>query len=503
MDPARITGGSRAGGLRPVATSAVGALAPARLATGLVVALLSPPLTTAALLATGDLVDPAGHALVFLLDVVLTALVGGMLPALVAAVVAMMLLNFYFIEPLHTLRISEPHDVTSLVVFLVAAVLVGAVVHRAALLSARAARSSAEANTLAAVAGGIIGGEEALPALLEELRTAFGMSSVALLSSLPVEASDSSRARWQVEASKGEVPPARPEEADVVVAGGDDLVLALSGRPLLPSDRQVLGAFAAQAQGLLERDRLAREAARADQLAAADRLRNALLAALGHDLRTPLASATAAVSSLRSHDVQWSPQEQGELLLTADRSLHRLGVLITDLLDLSRLQAGVLAPIRQPVWLDELVGPALAELGPDADPVLVDVPDDLAPALADGALALRVLVNLLGNALQHSPRGRPPLVSADADDESVRLRVIDVGPGVTPADKEIMFRPFQRLGDTDNTTGLGLGLALSRGLVEAMDGDLAAYDTPGGGLTMVLRLPRAHLDDEPLAPEQD
>ena len=163
---------------------------------------------------------------------------------------------------------------------------------------------------------------------------------------------------------------------------------------------------------------------------------------------------------------------------------------MADLLDLSRLRAGVLAVIVEPVWLDDLLPPALDELGASAGRVALRVPDDVPPALADAALLTRALVNVIGNALRHAPQGAPTVtVSSGAD--RVEVRVIDHGAGVPEPDKERLFVPFQRLGDTDNTTGLGLGLALSRGLVEAMQGTLEAEDTPGGGLTMVLSLPAA------------
>ena len=450
---------------------------------GMVTAVLLPGLLSWAMTQAGTVIGAAGHALLFLLCVVLTALIGGLLPAVLCALLCLGLLNYYFIEPVHTLRISEPHDLSALVVFLVSAILVGGVVHRAAALSARATRSAAEANTLAAVARGISGGEEALPSLLDELRTAFAMTSVALLdNSEPAGV-------WRSVACSGEQPATHPGDADVCVPAGAGLTLALIGRPLAPDDRQVLEAFAAQAAGLLKRDELAAEAARAVELAAADRLRNALLAAVGHDLRSPLASASAAVSSLRASDVEWSAQERDDLLATAERSLQRLASLVTDLLDLSRLQAGVLRPATEQVWVEDLIGPALDELGEAANPVRITVPDDLAPACGDAALVLRTLVNLVANAIRHSPPGRPPSVTGEVCAASVRVCVIDHGVGVPAADRDRIFRPFQRLGDTDNSTGLGLGLALSRGFVEAMQGTLEAVDTPGGGLTTIVSLP--------------
>ena len=475
-----VAGPAGAGAVMPPSVSG---LPRWRLLTGLVLAALLPALLTVGLSDAGAWVGLAGDSLLFLLAVVVTALVGGLWPALLSAVVGSTLLNFFFIPPVHTFRVAEWHNVISLIVFVVVAALVSAVVQRAATLATQAARASAESRSLAAMAGGVLRGEEALPTLLEHVRTAFGMTSAALL--------ERSAAAWRTLHARGQAPAERPEEADVAVPAGENLVLALSGRPLAAADRTMLSAFAAQAQGLLERDRLARTAAHAARLEATERLRDALLAAVGHDLRTPLASATAAVSSLRAGDVTWSAPEGQELLATAEESLARLGRLLADLLDLSRLRAGVLTVTSDVLWLDDVLPPALDELGAPGRDVPLRLPDDLPPVLADGALLTRAVVNVVGNALRHSPADLPPVVTASTRGDRVEVRVVDRGPGVPEQDRERIFVPFQRLGDTDNDTGLGLGLALSRGLVEAMNGTLDAEDTPGGGLTLVLSLPAA------------
>jgi len=470
-----------------------------RRAAGLVVGAALPVLLTVGLTAVGPRVGLAGDSLVLLLAVVVTALLGGLWPALVSAVIGSTLLNYFFIPPLHTLRVSESHNVITLVVFVLVAALVSAVVQRAATLAARAARSSAESRSLAAMAGGVLRGEEALPTLLEHVRSAFGMTSASLLERVApspdaVAGAGSGAgtvAGWRVVQTQGAEPPALPVDADVAVPAGDNLVLALSGRTLAAGDRTMLRAFAAQAQGLLERDRLTRTAAHAARLEASERLRDALLAALGHDLRTPLASARAAVNSLQASDVTWTGQERRELLATADESLERLTRLVSDLLDLSRLRAGVLTVTTEPVWIDDLVPPALDELGVGEGQVQVQVSPDVPPLLADPALLTRALVNVIGNALRHARAGGVPVVSASSSGDRVEVRVIDRGDGVAEQDKERIFVPFQRLGDTDNTVGLGLGLALSRGLLEAMGGTVQAQDTPGGGLTVVLTLPAA------------
>ncbi len=329
--------------------------------------------------------------------------------------------------------------------------------------------------------------------VLDRVREAFGMESVTLLERAqePADGPRRPTADWTAVACSGEPALARPEQADVDVAVADNLVLALRGRPLPATDRGVLGAFAAYAAAALEQQRLSAEAEAARPIAAADRMRTALLAAVSHDLRSPLASAKAAVTSLRSRDIQWAAEDRDELLATADESLDRLAHLLDNLLDMSRLQAGALSVFPRPAGLEEIIARSLDDLGPESRAVAVEIPESLPEVRVDPAIVERVIVNLTGNALRYSPAGSPPLLTASALGDRVELRVVDRGPGIPAADRDRMFRPFQRLGDTDNTTGVGLGLALSRGLTEAMGGTLEPDETPGGGLTMTLSLPAA------------
>ena len=462
-----------------------GGLAARRRLAGLALALVGPPLLTAALATSRGTFNLTTDALAYLLLVVACALVGGLWPAVVGAVSASLLLNYYFTPPLYTLTISQANNVLALVIFLLVAALVALVVDGAARRTREAARATAESRVLATVAGSVLRGHAGLPALLEQAREAFGLDAVALLEQ------DRSAGRvpsWVVVAHAGEDPPTSPEAADDAQESGD-VTLALRGRSLNAEDRRLLGAFATQAAVALETARLADAAAAAEPLAAADRARTALLAAVGHDLRTPLASAKAAVTSLRGTEVAWSDAERAELLATADEALDRLARLVDNLLDLSRLQAGALVVEPVPTDLSDVVGASLAEMGGDAAAVVVDVPAGLPPALADPVLLERVVVNLVANALRYSPVGSPPLVAGSSVGEGVELRVVDAGPGIPEEDRERVFAPFQRLGDTDNTSGVGLGLALSRGLVEAMGGRLTPEETPGGGVTMVVELP--------------
>lgn len=341
-----------------------GSLSARRQGYGYLLAVLGAAGLLAVLVPVRDRVDLASDALLFLLLVVTTAIVGGLGPALVAGAVGAVLLNYFFTAPFRTFRIQESADVVAVVVFAIVAFMVSAVVD----LAAR--RASA-----------------------------------------------------------------------------------------------------------------AREAA---ELEAGNRLRTALLAAVGHDLRTPLATAKAVVSGLRSQEVTLSDADHRELLETADDALDRLAALIENLLDLSRLQAGALPVRTSPVSLDDVVARALDDIGVAPRAIVLDLPEQLPEVIVDPGLMERVIVNVVANAQRHTTD--PPLLAASVVRDRVELRVVDHGPGIRLADRDRVFLPFQRLGDT-SPTGLGLGLALSRGLVEAMAGTIDLEETPGGGLTVVISLP--------------
>jgi two-component system sensor histidine kinase KdpD len=438
-----------------------------RLVAGPVAGLVLPAGLTFLLDGAGGTLSLTSETLLFLLTAVGVACVGGVVSAVVASVTASLLLNYYFIPPVGKFTVAEMNNVLALAVFVVVAGTVAGIVDRSLRLSRRAARATAEAETLSSLAGDIVRGDQAVPALLERAREAFGMDSAALVDG---PADDDTAAR---------------------VAVGDGRYLVLRGRTLPASESRVLGAFAAHVAAAVERTQLAEAAAEVEPVRAADRMRTALLAAVSHDLRTPLASGWAAVSSLRSRDVDFSAEDREELLATADESMAKLSRLVENLLDMSRLQAGALKLHLRATALGEVVTPALDSLG-NGGPEVEVVGLDSAPAVvADPPLLERVVANLIGNAARFTPRGGTIVLTASAHAGRVELRVIDRGPGLPAKDRERAFEPFQRLGDTDNGTGVGLGLALSRGLAEAMDGKLTPEETPGGGLTMVVSLPSA------------
>ncbi|GAB3765073.1 two-component system sensor histidine kinase KdpD [Nocardioides ginsengisegetis] len=467
-----------------------GSLSTRRRIRGFALAVLLPPLLAVALTPFRGHVNLVSDVLLFLLATVVVSLVGGLAPALIAAVAGSALLNYFFTPPLHTLTISETNNALALLVFVLVAALVSSTVDAAARRTRQAARAAAESRTLANLAGSVLGGPDALTEMLQRVRETFALTSVTLL-----ERGDDG---WTPVASAGSA-VSRPSEADTEVPAGDRLVLALRGRLLEAEDQRLVGAFAAQAAVVLDHLRLSRAAAEAAPLAEANKVRTALLAAVGHDFRTPLAAAKAAVSTLLSLDIHLSGDDRHELLQAADTSLDRLAALVDNLLDMSRLQVGAMSIDLQPTAVDEVVARALDDLGPDGRRIVIDTGDDVPLVQADPGLLERVLANLGANALRYSPAATPPHLTCSRLGDRVEVRVIDRGPGIPPDDWDRIFLPFQRLGDTDNTTGIGLGLALSRGLTEAMGGSLDPEETPGGGLTMVVSLP-ATTEVAPAAP---
>ncbi|MFE4576167.1 DUF4118 domain-containing protein [Streptomyces chartreusis] len=469
--------GKGRGGL-PVARSA--RLGRARIIWGWLVGALGPVVLTVLLTHVAPEVGLANDMLLYLSLTVAAALLGGLLPALASAVVGSLLLNWFFTPPVHTLTIADPKNIVAIAIFIGVAVSVASVVDLAARRTHQAARLRAESEILSFLAGNVLRGETSLEALLERVRETFGMESVALLER------ESDVDPWTCAGSVGPRPCRNPDDADVDVPVGDHMALALTGRVLPAEDRRVLAAFAAQSAVVLDRQRLRHEADRAKELAEGNRIRTALLAAVSHDLRTPLAGIKASVSSLRSDDVAWSEEDRAELLEAIEEGADRLDLLVGNLLDMSRLQTGTVTPLIREIDLDEVVPMALGGV-PEGSAEL-DIPETLPMVAVDKGLLERVVANVVENAVKYSPRDEPVLVSASAIADRVEVRVVDRGPGVPDEAKERIFAPFQRYGDAPRGAGVGLGLAVARGFAEAMGGTLNAEDTPGGGLTMVLTL---------------
>ncbi len=459
-----------------------------RQAGGMILLVAGLPLLTVVLVALRPHLDLANDLLLYLVAVVAVAIVGGFWPAVLAAITASLLLNWYFTRPLHTLTIAEPRNMLALLLFVTVAVTVSSVVHLAARRQVLAARSADEAASLLELAQTVLGGADTPTAVLDHLTSAWGGRA---------ELAERVREHWVRVAVSGTTPPGAMATR-VPVSDTVALVVAGQSRPLTA---RLLDGFAAQAGAALDRDRLRTQAAQAEALAEGNRMRTALLAAVSHDLRTPLASIKASVSTLRQTDVEWTAADEAALLATIEDGADRLDALIGNLLDMSRLATGSLQPFLRPTSVEEVAPAALLGLAP-ASSVRIAVPDDLPLVRTDPVLLERALANLFSNALAHSPEGQPPELRACPGDASVRLEVCDHGPGVPDEFKLRMFEPFERLGDRAAGNGVGLGLAVAKGFLEAMGGTIHAADTPGGGLTVQVSLPVAAAPAASAAPAE-
>ncbi|WP_313812832.1 ATP-binding protein [Glutamicibacter sp.] len=452
-----------------------GALSLKRQVVGFVFALLAGPLLTWFLSVFRSAESITSDVLSYQLLVVLVALVGGFWPAIFAAVLSGLTLDYFFVSPLYTITIAEPLHALALVLYVLVAIVVSVVVDLSARRSRQARRSSAESELIQMVANTVLEREDPVSALVEQTREVFGLARVQVLADDTVLASSG-----QTEAQ------AEP----AVIPLTDDTTLQIEGRDLSGSERRLLSVIVSQLESALERERLRQAAEQIEPLAASDKIRGALLSALSHDLRRPLAAATAAVGGLKEVGDELSADDRAELIDAARLSLASLSELVNDLLDVTRLQAGVISLITVPTDPASVIAGALDELNPGPALVRVNLGHEENDIDCDSALLQRVVVNLLTNALRHQPEGSPTLITTSVFLETLEIRVVDNGPGIPAERLEDVFVPFQRLGDTDNSTGLGLGLALARGFVEAMHGKLVPEETPGGGLTMVISLPR-------------
>ncbi len=445
-----------------------------RVALGFALGAIAAPLLTWALTEARDQVSPSSALLLFLLLVVCVSAIGGMWPALAVAVGGFLLVNWYLTPPVHTWTIGDPENVLALLVFLAVAVAMSTFVALAARRAAQATRARAKAETLMRLAG-----TSSTVAILDGLRRAFGLDGAALLHRVDDE--------WRVESASGR-PPASLDAAELVVeVDAEHVLVASSPAPRESEDARMLDAFAKELAASIEHEELEAEAATAEGLAAVNELRASILSSVSHDLRTPLAAIKASATSLLQDDVDWTEEAQHELLTTIDEETDRLNRLVGSLLDMSRLQAGALEVHEEVVVLDEVLAEAVTSIGAGSSGVVLDLPEDVPPVLGDEALLERAFANIIANAVAYS-RGEDVHVRAGLVHDTVDVRVADRGPGVPPEEKDHIFLPFRRLGDSRRREGVGLGLAIAKGFVEAMGGTIEADDTPGGGLTIVVRL---------------
>lgn len=458
-----------------------GPLPRARVLVGWALVLVVQPLLTALLVGRQQHFSLATDLLIFLGVVVAASAVGGVLPGVVGAVAASLLVNWFLVEPVHTFTIGEPENALSLVVFVAVAATVSGYVDLAARRALDARRAQADAESLARTTAALLSTADPLPEIVDGLRATYRLDGLALLRP--------SAEGWTVVAGSGDV-AGMPGSGRTIASGADtsDVVVA-RGRPLTAAEERSLQSHAGQlALAAAARERHD-EARRAASLESVDELRTAMLRSVSHDLRTPLAGIKTAVSSLLASDVRWTDGQRLEFLNTIDGETDRMARLVDNLLDMSRLQAGAIAVDVGPTPIDDAVARSLDSISTSTERVRVVIPDELPAAHADSVLLERALANVVANALAWSPPSTQVTVSAAAVGTDVAVTVADRGPGIPARERSRVLRPFQRFDDGGSRHGTGLGLAVAEGFVRAMKGQLTLDDTPGGGLTVTIRLP--------------
>ena len=438
------------------------------------------PLLIAVTLPLREHIAISTELLLMLTLVLAIAALGGRLVGGVAAVAGSLLVNWFFVPPLHTLTISELENVVALIVFLGVAVTVGSLVVIASRRAFEARQARREAEALARAAASLSAEPDPLTELAEQVRTTFELEGV------HVSFGDDDQPAVEV----GDVTSVPTATVPLTIRGdsGRRARLQLYGRRLSSEDQRLLRIFADQLAIALEKRRLAAEAAEAEKLADVDAVRTALLRAVSHDLRTPLSSIKAMVSGLRDPAVEFNSEQVAEALSTIEEETDRLNRLVGNLLDASRLQIGALAVELRPTSTFSVIDSAVHSVNAPAGAVEI-TPGDDHDIVADAALLERSIANVLSNALRHGGPGCPVRVEAGVVGATMHIRIVDRGPGVPLGERAKMVQPFQQLGDHHRADGVGLGLSIARGFVEAMDGTLTLDDTPGGGLTVTVALP--------------
>ena len=426
-------------------------------------------------------VGTAPASLLLLLAVVFASLLGR-LSGVVASIAGFLCLNFFFTAPLRTFAVHKTDDLYALVVFLLVAAVVGSLVARATGLRRAAERREREVRMRLDLTQRLQAGQDpevVVQGAADALVRLFELASCSL------------RAGGHYAEATGS---GRPGEEHHLEMGSNAVdVVASMTRPLLPEDRAVLEALIAGLGEAFDRVRLEAEARNARIAAAVGRTRSGFLSAVSHNLRTPLASIKAAVSTLLSPDARLERPDERELLETIYSETDRLERLVTKVLNLSRIRAGGLEPDLQPVDVAGLAQAAIRRLRPIARAHLVrlDVPHDLPEIRLDVTMMEQVLLNVLENSLRFAPPGSEIRIQARRFDGTVEMRVADHGPGIPEADREKVFEEFVRGDARHESPGTGLGLAIVRAMVSAHDGRVWCEETPGGGTTVVLRLPLA------------
>jgi two-component system sensor histidine kinase KdpD len=434
------------------------------------------------------------NPMLYLIAVLLTATSFGSGPAVCASLASFVAFDWFFVAPRYTLAVADSEEWTALLLFLLTAIVTGQLAAGQRARAREAAQHEREATVLADVIRLLADQSlaDAVESVARRLRSEFRLAAV------QIELADARgviRARAQVgdpAAFEDDRPYAVPVFA-MGQRGGELRVVPPAGSAgLTAGDGRLLDAIAAQLGAALERARLRHDVTQTEILRSADALKTALLRAVSHDLRTPLASIIAYAGSLRQTDVAWTEAERIEFAGAIEQEARRLNRLVGNLLDMSRMQAGSLVPDKNWYDLGALIDDVLGRLQPltTRHPIAVDVPETLPPVLLDYVEIDGVLTNLIENAVKYTPPGTDVTISARVVGKSVSIAVADRGPGLSGDELAHLFEPFYRGRLREGGSGgTGIGLAVAKGLVEAHGGQIWAENRPGGGACFRFSLP--------------
>jgi two-component system sensor histidine kinase KdpD len=435
-------------------------------------------MVTGAIYGLREVIPVVGLGALYVLAVLPVAIVFGRAYGVAVAIGSMVAFNFFFLPPLHTLTLEDRSNWLVLTVYLVVALVASDLATRARARASEAEQREREEAVLGTLATSLLQGRS-VAAQLDEIA--------------PAVAAVLGADRVRIELGRPREPPRGEAPYPLEVAGHQiGLVYAREGpRANLAIRRRFLPALASLLAVATEREQLAADALAADALRRSDAVKTTVLRAVSHDLRSPLTAIRVAGSTLRRSIDDLPPADRDALLETVSNEAERLDRIVTDLLDLSRLEAGAAQPQRVITPLDALLGKALADVGPAGERVEVSLPEDVALVDVDAAQIERVLVNLLDNALRFSPEDERVLVRVTTTRKETLVRIVDRGPGIGENDLETIFEAFHS-GATDGAhRGAGLGLTIARGFAAANGGRIWAESRPGQGATFVLALPTA------------
>lgn len=465
--------------LRKTTTYFVSSISKQRQAFGFLFGTLSLGLLTTILTLNRPSLSVTTSLSLFLLAVVSTTAIGGVVPGLIAAFSAPFLVNWFLIPPYQTLRINNGENILELAVFVSVTTIVSIFVSQTSRRSIEAKRAWNEASTLASLSEPTP--SDPLDNILKLLIQTFKLELVTIV--------DTNDEQHQIIAQVGDASIEANSKPVFVSPISEGIVLAAYGDSMSADDYRVLQVFIGHLAKAIEQRHLREIALAADALERADELRTAILRSVSHDLRSPLASIKASVSTLRQTDVTWSEDTQQEFLSSIESETDRLTSIVTNLLDLSRLESGAMQPAIRAVSLEEVVPSVVHYFGLNHTNLNLELPADIEDVAVDPALLERIISNLLDNAFKWAPRQSTVTIRAHQSGNYAQIHFIDHGPGISQEHKQLVRQPFHRVGDKSQNGGLGLGLAIADRLVESMNGRLELRDTPGGGLTSVVLLP--------------